>query len=798
MRIIRYTLFVLLVIATLIAAFIFRARPQYKGELDVLSVKEDTEVLFDRFGIPHIYASSSTDAYKALGYVHAQERLFQMELLRRAGGGRLAEVLGPDVVGVDRFFRTLGTHRKAQTEAGRLRAWGGDVLSEAEAYLEGVNTYMQTGRLPLEFKILGIPREPYAIEDMYCVAAAMSFNFAQGLRTDPLMSYIKDNLGPDYLAPLELHTPDFNENVPVFPDREVDPSPVSRPRTRTQALRKFLDLELPTLYGSNTWAISPWKTEDGVTLLSNDTHIGYGQPCTWYEAHLEYPGKRVYGNFMAGIPFALTGHNAHYAWGVTMLLNDDMDLYCEVLDPDSTRYRYMDEWNDLITHTDTIQVKGEEAIILTSRVTHHGPLISEFVQHADSLEHISMRWTFLERPCDLLQAFHGLNSGSNMEEAEEAVSLIAAPGLNISYADSKGNIALWAAGHTPIRDPFTDPVFMLDGSSGQDEVLGYRFFEDNPSLENPPWGFVYSCNNQHDSYLDAPLEPGYYEPDHRAQRVAQKLAARNDWSVEAMKRLALDDYSQHHEDLCTDLLTFIKLQRLEMNEVELEAFDQMTEWNGGHHEEDISPSIYYRWLYNILSMSMKDELGEEAFTEFLKTNVVKSSFSKFICAEYSPWWDDVNTAREEFQQDIIVRAFRTTIEKMVADHGADISQWTWGQTHMTTHNHAFKDIPLLGKWLSVGPYSSPGAIETINNSVFYLSDDAIIQAEYGPQMRRVINLSNLENSQSILPTGQSGMRLSPHYDDQAEMYVNGQFRMQHMDRSKIERESQLLLFKALD
>ncbi|NND94527.1 MAG: penicillin acylase family protein [Flavobacteriales bacterium] len=796
MRFIRIVFYIALVIALIVAALIFRSRPQYQGELDILKVDTDTEVLFDKFGIPHIYAQSGEDAYRALGFVHAQERLFQMELLRRAGGGRLAEVLGEDALPVDRFFRTMGTHRKAEKEAIRAEAKGGDVLKYSKAYLDGVNSYIDNGRLPIEFKLVGMPRRHFSLEDMHCIAAAMSFNFAQGLRTDPLMTYIKDHFGSEYLSVLNLHSREGYENVPVFPDREVDPERIVYPNFDTQALQLYFDMGLPTFYGSNTWVISPWKTEDGVTLLANDTHIGYGQPCTWYEAHLEYPGSSVYGNFMAGIPFALTGHNESLAWGVTMLLNDDMDLYCEELNSDSSSYYYKGEWRTLTIYKDTIEIKGEESIVMLSRETHHGPLISEFVQHSDSTEHISLAWTYLQTPSDLLDAFYNLNASADIDEARKSVSMISAPGLNFSYADNKGNIALWAAGHLPMREASTDPIFILDGITGEDEISGYRMFDSNPSVENPPWGFVYSCNNQHESYGDSPLEPGYYEPDDRAMRVVQKLSARNDWSMEAMKRLAMDDRSQKHEDLCADLVAFIRSQRIQMSEVESEAFQQLREWEGTHDVKDVPPTIYYRWLYNILKLSMTDELGAEAFEEYLKTNVIKHSFSSFICAEENPWWDDITTESKELRQDIIVMAFRRTIEKLELDNGIDVATWNWGKTHNTTHFHAFKDVPLIGGWLSVGPFASPGAIETINNSVFYLSDDAIIQAQYGPQMRRLINLSDLKNSLSVLPTGQSGMRLSPHYDDQAELYIKGAFRPQMMDRSKIEKQSSLLIFKA--
>ncbi len=797
----RIATYVILIVLLILASVIFRSRPQYLGEIDHLSVQNDTEVLFDSFGIPHIYGQTKQDAYRALGYVHAQDRLFQMELLRRAGGGRLSEVFGPDLIEVDKLFRTLGVHRKAEYEAERARNESSQAVLEcAEAYLEGVNTYVDEGRSPMEFMIAGIPKEHFTISDMHLIAGAMSFNFAQGLRTDPLMSYIKDVLGPEYLEGVQVHTPDQNINVPLYPEypKEVVSPPIisQYPKSISSGIEDYFSIGLPTFYGSNTWVTSPWKTEDGVTLLANDTHIGYGQPCTWYEAHLEYPGHRIYGNFMGGIPFALTGHNVNGAWGVTMLLNDDMDLYCEELSQDGKKYRFKDKWLPIKMELDTIFVKGMEPIVLSSQYTHHGPLISEFVKHVDSTEHISMRWTYLDLDSDLLVAFHDMNHAADMDDARTAISKISAPGLNISWGDPEGNIALWAAARLLDRPDYIDPSYMLDGANGMDEVPHYIPFEMNPTLENPPWGYVYSCNNQHESYGEGGLQRGYYEPDDRASRLMQKLRARNDWSMEAMKQLATDTYSKKNKELCTDLVEVLRSQQLSMNETEEEAFQKLKEWEGGHHIEEVAPSIYYRWVYAILKNLMQDELGEEAFAEFLKTNIVKASFSKLLCDDESPWWDNVKTEKHESREDGIVSSFRTIIEKMVEDNGPDVSFWTWGNTHQTIHKHAFNDLPLLGKWMSVGPMEAPGGIETLNNSVFYLSDDAVLYSQYGPQMRRVIDLSNIENSQSILPTGNSGMRMSPHYEDQAEAYLKGSFRPQMMDRKKIEQKSQLLVFRA--
>ncbi|MDA0713958.1 MAG: penicillin acylase family protein [Bacteroidetes bacterium] len=791
MKLIRILFLVLIFILFIIGMIIYKTRPQYAGTLKGLPVNEPVEVFFDDYGIPHIYAQNSHDAYVALGFVHAQERLFQMETLRRAGGGRLSEVFGEDLLKVDEFFRTMGIPEKAEMESQRSEMRSDEeYVKVAKAYLEGVNYFVKEGSAPLEFTIAGIPKVEFTIKDMHLVAGAMSYNFALGLRTDPLMQWILDTRGSDYLDDLLSAHNGPSETIPNWPRQYDHPSTESSTNKDADVISMIADFPFPKLYGSNSWAVAPSRTEARAALFSNDTHIGYSQPCTWYEAHLEYPGQQLYGNFMAGIPYALTGHNSHSAWGLTMLLNDDMDLYCEKLDEQGKRYLFGGQWVDLSTKVDTIKVKGEDDVFLTSRSTHHGPIVTRFITTASEDDVISMQWTFLQTKSDLMEAFFKINTAQSMTATKEGVSLISSPGLNITYADVEGNIALWAAARLNKRPDHVNPMFFLDGHTAADENLGYYEFSENPSVENPPWGYIYSANNQHESSFGMNY-PGYYEPPFRADRIVHKLASRSDWSKEAFKRMALDTYSGENDHLRQDLVNIVRdFEDGSLVELESDCLQELWEWSGEHGLEDIGPAIHYRFLYHIMRAAMIDELGEAQFESFLGTNLVKSATGTLICNEDSPWWDDVRSIDDVEKRDVIIlKAFKRTVAELTDQLGDDLSSWTWGRVHQTTHKHAFNDIPIIGRVFSVGPFPSPGSIETINNSVFHLSDEPIHQALHGPQMRRVLDMSNLEESSSILPTGQSGVQMSPHYDDQAEMYIKGTYRPQLMSRRIIEKSS---------
>ncbi|MFM9055493.1 MAG: penicillin acylase family protein, partial [Bacteroidota bacterium] len=409
------------------------------------SLTAPVDVLFDAYGVPHIDAKSETDAYFALGYVQARDRLFQMELTRRVASGRLSEILGADFVRIDAFFRTLGLGRHAQVSANQyLSADSLPYQRAALAYLNGINAFIDEGVLPVEFTLMDIPVSKFEATDLYLTAEYLAFNFSMAVRTDPVMSFIRYRIGESYYNDLAHATVPGSLTIPLG-NRTLSSSDRSLKWSLASELSK---IPVPPIKGSNGWVVSPKRTASGKVLLGNDTHIGFGQPSVWYEAHLRYPGFNLYGLYLAGFPFAAIGHDAEKAWGLTMMENDDMDFYTEELDAsDSASYIVGKTSYGFNAREEIIHVKDSADLHLLVRETERGPLVQDVMPEWKSVtsKPVSVFWTQLKLPSNLLQLTHRMGKSHTLAEFESAVSEIISPGINVLYGDSSGHIAWWAA-----------------------------------------------------------------------------------------------------------------------------------------------------------------------------------------------------------------------------------------------------------------------------------------------------------------------------------------------------------------
>ncbi len=757
-------------------------KPDYSGNIKLSNIENKTSVYFDDYGIPHIYAQNQYDATTALGYVHAQDRLWQMELMRRIAPGRLSEIFGKDMLKNDQFFVKLGIEEASRKSMRKLEK-NGEVYKLATAYLNGVNQFIENGPTPIEFTLIGIEKEPYQLNDIYNILGYMAFSFAMAQKTDPLLSVIQEKLGDDYIKELNIN---IDPNTTIIKNSKEN---IDNYTAMISSVNEIMENSpIPPFIGSNSWVVSPNKTSSGKVIFANDPHIGYSQPSVWYEAHIVTPNYEMYGYHLAGVPFPLLGHNRNYAYGLTMFENDDLDFYKEENDPaDSTKYKTPNGFETYKTVTRTIKIKDAKDVTITVRSSRHGPVMNDVVKAISETEPVAMSWVYTKFDVEILEALYTISRATEMKDVKKGASMIHAPGLNIMYGDAKGNVAWWASGKLYKHNPNVNTKFILNGASGYDDPIEYLDFSENPMAENPPWNYVYSANNQPDTIANI-LYPGYYVPEDRAKRIVQLLEPKNNWNKESVSAMINDVTSSVSPVLVKEFTKIMDYNSFSKSEQK--AIDILQLWDGSNTVDQVAPTIYNKWIYLYLKNTFEDELGKELFTQFLDTHLSKRVIADQIKKDSSIWWDDITTENKtETRKEILSKSLVESVNFLEKQLGSDIKAWNWGKVHTLVHKHPLGKVAVLKSYFNVGPFPINGAREVINNRGFDYNDSGLYKVNAGPSTRRIIDFSDIENSVSILPTGESGNPFSKHYKDQAEMYNKGEFRKMKMNEEEIKRVS---------
>ena len=791
MKILRKFLLVLLslviVLAVAMLVYGYYLKPKYEGKLRLKNIQKETTVYFDEFGVPHIYATTSQDAMVALGYVHAQDRLWQMELMRRIAPGRLSEIFGSVALKNDKFFAGLGIEEASAKAIASLDK-NSPSYQLTMAYLEGINQYMDEGTTPIEFSLVGVKKEKFTIKDVYNIFGYMSFSFAMAQKSDPLLTDVRNKYGMEYLKDFGIDGSFNTTKIKNAKDRPQEYAAISK------SVASLLEKSpVSPFIGSNSWVIAPKKTKNGKVIFANDPHIGFSQPGTWYEAHIVTPDFELYGCYLAGTPYPLLGHNREYAYGLTMFENDDIDLYQEQNNPaNANEYKTPNGFSAYEIQEKTIKVKDSSNVVLKVKTTRHGPVMNDLIDGLQQDKPVAMSWIYTQQPIQILDAVYALSHAKSKGDFQKGVSLIAAPGLNVMYGDAKGNVAWWATGKLYKHKEGVNPNFILDGASGEDDIKEFLDFSKNPSAVNPRWNYVYSANNQPEA-IDGFLYPGYYLPEDRAKRITQLLNPKSDWDMVSVGKMIFDNTSSVAPKVVKDLISNVDQESLSENEKQ--ALSVLKNWKGTNNLSDVAPTIYNKWIFYYLKNTFEDELGAENFKMFLGTHIMKQIIARQITNEKSLWWDNVNTKKEkETRSQIVSKSFKESIVTLEKQLGSTVSDWTWNKVHTLEHQHPLGKVAALRSIFNVGPFEVSGSTEVINNLFFDFTDDGNYIVKGGPSTRRIIDFSDIENSWSILPTGQSGNPLSEHYSDQAELYNAGKFRRMMLNKEEIVRTSTKLVF----
>ncbi len=783
--------------------------PPMDGELRA-GVAAPVEIVRDEWGVPHIRAESEGDAHFALGYVMAQDRLFQMELMRRAASGELAALLGPPLVKIDRLARMFLLRDKAEETARRIHAESPEVAAVADAFCAGVNAFQEDGPLPFEFGVLGIAPRPFTLADSLTVAAILPITFADALRVDVFSSVLRErhpDLPVDLLFPgyaLEeapetiMETPEeaaawVRDHPLPLPERErAGAAPQDAAKALLDALFAVNALWGGAL-GSNSWVLGPSRTTTGKPLLANDPHIGFTNPSIWYEAHLTFGDVDNHGLYLPPIPLALIAHTPRLAWGLTMFCNDDIDLFREQFDPaDPGRVMHKGEWTEAKTVPQTIAVRFGPDAHFDVRVTPHGPVVTDLFRLANGYTgpDISMSWVWQRVPYTDLEALHALNRAKTLDEFERGVALVTSPGLNISYADTEGNIAWWAAGKIVVRPEHVNHKSLLDGASGRDEPRGFLPFAQNPQLKNPACGFIVTANNLSTVKPVGPLPhlQGNWEPPDRAALIREELQKREKWDAAGALALQMGDRSHTAPPVLAAVLPVLRERRDTLGRVEAEALALLEAWDLRHDAASPGAPLFAYLSEHIIRAALADEVTDGKSLDYYIALPECWMFLRYLVTrEDTPFWDDRRTAAVETREDMLHRAFRAAVSALERRLGADPRAWKWGDIHTMTFRHPFGYVPVLGAPFNIGPFPASGARNTINNMAS-LGSGGNYEVIGGPSTRRVVDFAGdgAPKVDLVLPTGNSGHWKSPHYGDQAPLFMAGQTRRARFTRGEVD------------
>lgn len=474
-----------------------------------------------------------------------------------------------------------------------------------------------------------------------------------------------------------------------------------------------------------------------------------------------------------------------------MFQNDDMDLIAEKINPNNpNQVWHQEQWVELESREETIQVKGAAPVTLTLRRSPHGPLITDAFKDSLGTTPVALWWAFLETENPIQDAFYELNRADTLEKARNAASKIHAPGLHLVWANAAGDIGSWAAARLPIRPDDVNPGFILDGSTGEADKLGFYRFLDNPQEENPLRGYIVAANHQPKPSSGVPVA-GYYNLPERAQRLDQRL--RDDtvkWDVKSSQALQLDSQSGYGPRVLAPLMA--ELNVIVTDPLEHALLESLFRWDGNHTLNSITPTVFNQLLFELARGAMADEMGEVQFKNLLNTHALDLALPRLAGDTDSPWWDNRNTPQVEDRAATLKVVWRAAIDHLKATLGDDPADWGWGKAHTLTHGHLLAAQKPLGLLFNIGPFAAPGGREILNN-LSYTIGPAPWPVRYGPSTRRLIDFADPAHALGINPVGQSGVLFDAHYQDQAQTYIAGAYVAQHLDEADIQAHTRSTL-----
>ncbi len=741
-----------------------RPLPQTDGTLKLEELLDDVEIIRDRWGVPHLYAETGHDLFFAQGFVHAQDRLWQMDFQRRLVAGRLSEVLGPTTLEIDRWMRVLGLRRQVEADLQVVSEEGRRAL---EAYARGVNCFIDAApALPVEFALLHYEPEPWTPADSLSWAKMMAFGLSNNWDTEIIRARLIHRLGPERAALLEGRYP--ADNPVIVPD--VNYATLGESALKHKASAGPFDGDLGA---SNSWVVDGTRSTTGKPLLANDPHLLMRIPGIWYENHLVGAGYNVIGASLPGVPAVIIGHNERIAWGLTAGMADVQDLYIERFHPDNPHlYQVNGEWQPARVRREEIRVRGRRRPVVEEVVvTRHGPIITGLVPQ--EVQPLALRWSGYDVDTRSTDAFLGLNRADNWEEVLTVLEDHTVPVLNVTYADIEGNIGYQLAGKIPIRRR-GDGLVPVPGWTDEYEWDGYLPLDELPRSFNPESGFIVTANNKpaDDNYphnLGGDWRPGF-----RARRIAQLIQAREQHDRASFEAMQIDLLSIPMRHLAR------RLTQLKLHDPQLQAAQaDLAYWDGKMDKDAIGATLAYTTMVHFRRSLFADELGPltelylgKGFHPLLYpiSGIAARNIEATLEILDNPGaaWVERHSLDE-----VLAASLRAAVDQLRQELGPNMSRWRWGAVNRLHLVHPLGTVRPLGPLFNRGPYPAGGDPFSVwpNATRIQPYYDDFHSASY----RMIVDLADLSRSISVCPVGQSGHPASPHYADQLQEWQAGRY-----------------------
>jgi penicillin amidase len=777
-------LFILLFVggSVMIRHISHRSVPDYNESISIKGLNNPVDVFRDEFGVPHVYAQSEEDLYRVVGYLMAQDRLWQMDLVRRISTGRLSEILGPMAIETDKLFRALRIPEKSEILIAKTDP---EIFRQIEAFTDGVNQYIDANqkRLPFEFTVLGYKPEHWEVIHSYNLVGYMSWMLKKGWSSEPLLLKIRKVVDDEKFNEL---FPDLSIQQQAYPGFLL--SSIPEFKFDFQAADKMInDLGVQVFSGSNNWAVSGTRTESGFPIVANDMHLKVDiAPGIWYQIHQVVPGKlNVTGVMLSGAPFVICGHNDSIAWGMTNVAVDNVDFYIETINPaDSNQYWFNGSWKDMKVVKEKIIVKGGDTVTFFNRFTHRGPVASGFHGVKDKV--ISARWIGNEFSNEL-RTVYLLNRANNWQEFTNALSTFISTSQNLVYGDKAGNIGLYCAAGVPIREG--NPALIMPGDTSLYDWKGLVPFEKLPHLFNPPEGFVASANNKSVGTDYPYFISNWYDLPSRYIRIVEMINKTGKHNTETFRQIQTDQHSKWAQKVLLAVLPLVddNSEIINRNSV----FQSLKSWDYNFTPESAEASLFEVFNLEMKKAIFRDELGEDLYNEFLNDDkFAQYGLDKLVSGEKYGWCDNITTpdVTEDFA-DIIEVSFISAFKDLDSLLGPDPMNWKWGRLHQISFNHPLASVNILKKIfkLEKGPYAVGGTNSTVCASYYEFRNPFV--TTWGASERHIFDCSDWDKSLTVIPTGESGIPASDFYCNQTDMYINKEYHADPFTRESVEKHA---------